>query len=172
MSMYKNTPIEPQYLIKYQNKFWSRVNKKNKNNCWEWTSWKTKGKWRYGIFQIHTKNQKMQIRAHRASWYYFYGVLPPLDMFVCHSCDNPSCVNPSHLFLGTPKDNTRDMVNKQRSCTGSKNGKTKLNNEQVINIKKLLKDNKLTQAEIAKIFKISQSTINQINKNKTWKHVK
>jgi len=171
MGTYKNTQIESRHLIEYKNKFWSKVNKKTEKDCWEWISWKTRGKWRYGIFQIHTKNQKMQIRAHRASWYYFYGVLPSSDIFVCHSCDNPSCVNPSHLFLGTPKDNTQDMVNKKRSPLGIKNGKTKLNELQIKIIKYLLKDGYLTQREIGEIFDVSQSTIWQIANRVTWKDV-
>jgi len=72
--------------------------------CWYWTGHlNSKG---YGIFK-----KKL---AHRASYKLFVGPIPP-DMLVCHTCDTPDCVNPEHLFLGTFKDNTRDMINKGRA---------------------------------------------------------
>lgn len=89
-------------------KFWSKVDKSqlSPGGCWLWTSYKKQG---YGYFRINNKD----IGAHRVSYELIYG---PFDkcLFVCHKCDNPPCVNPDHLWLGTNQDNMEDMYNKNR----------------------------------------------------------
>lgn len=82
-------------------------------DCWEWTG--NKNMLGYGMIWYDGKN----IRAHRVSYLIFNGDLSD-NLFVCHKCDNPSCVNPSHLFLGTSKDNMRDMIKKGRAKMGVK----------------------------------------------------
>ncbi len=92
--------------------FWVKVDKSKgqgpTGTCWQWTASKHKTKNR-GCFHINGKS----IEAHRASWLINKGLIPS-DLSVLHTCDNPSCVRPTHLFLGTQADNMKDMVQKGR----------------------------------------------------------
>ena len=89
-------------------RFWNKVDKSGA--CWEWTA--SKDKDGYGLFHFNRK----QVRAHR----FAFGLDNiPKGMAVCHTCDNPGCVNPDHLFLGTNLDNTQDMISKGRNTLTS-----------------------------------------------------
>jgi len=89
-----------------QERFWAKVRKTKK--CWLWTAaTNEKG---YGIFGV----RKFTDKAPRISWRLTRGPIPE-KLFVLHHCDNPLCVNPDHLFLGTNNDNVRDMFNKKRN---------------------------------------------------------
>ena len=97
----------------------------------------------------------------------------PDGLLVCHRCDNPGCVNPEHLFLGTQKDNMADMRKKgrERQSKGSKIGTAKLNEQQVAEIKDLFNNTKLTQQQIGDLFGVDQTTISLIKMGKRWQHV-
>lgn len=90
--------------------FERHIIRKGEDECWDWNGAKREG---YGVIAIFRRAQK----ASRISWIIHVGDIPK-GMFVCHHCDNPICNNPKHLFLGTPKDNVTDMINKGRAKFG------------------------------------------------------
>jgi len=111
------------------------------------------------------------LRSHRVSWEIHNGLIPE-GMCVLHHCDNPHCVNPRHLFLGTKKDNVYDMIKKGRDRLdmgphGEQVGSAKLIRHDVRLIRKVLKRG-WTQRKIAKAFNVSHATINDINTGKHW----
>ena len=99
-----------------QDRFWFYVDRSGgPGSCWTWGGHRRKN---YGYFRMLGKAW----RAHRISWAIHQGTMPPAHLFVCHHCDNPPCVNPDHLFLGTTDDNMADMVRKGRQARGERNG--------------------------------------------------
>ncbi len=148
-----------------QQRFWSKVDKLGPDECWNWlASKRTAG---YGHFRLG----KTMKSAHRISWLFVHGPIPE-GMFILHICDNPSCVNPDHLFLGTHQDNADDKVNKGRHvpCKGSRNGYSKLTEEDIPHIRKL-HDNGISQTAIAEEYGVIQATISKIVLGNSWTHV-
>ena len=141
------------------NKFFEKV--KKTETCWLWTGATSESG--YGAFGYRGK----WMRANRVSFLIHKGEIPE-EMLVCHSCDNPQCVNPDHLFLGTPTDNMNDMIKKGRSKfqpKGEKNTACKLTDKQVLEIKEMRK-NKIAAKEIAKKFNISADYVYEISYGK------
>lgn len=108
--------------------------------------------------------------AHRLVWEHFNGAIPE-GMCVLHKCDNPACANIDHLFLGSQPDNVRDMIDKGRDVNspGEKNGRSKLKENQVREIKGLR--GLYPQRELARIYGVSRGLIHRIQNGQTWKHV-
>jgi hypothetical protein len=97
-------------------RFLDKVNQDGPNGCWEWTAARTaKG---YGCFRFGSRGSA---RAHRVAYELFVGPIPD-GLLVCHHCDNPSCVNPDHLYVGTQKQNRQDAVLRNRTARGAENG--------------------------------------------------
>lgn len=135
-----------------------------KDGCWGWLGPVDKN----GYGQLPCGYQKL-IKAHRVSWRIYKGDIPEKHV-ICHSCDNPPCTNPDHLFIGTKKDNAQDMMKKGRSTRGERNYNAKLTEEDVKNIKFLLSLG-VTGTRISKDFKISESVIHGIKKGIYWRHI-
>lgn len=131
--------------------------------CWLWTD--RPDKQGYGRFRFPRKN----MAAHRVSFLIFNGPIPD-NMFVLHRCDNPLCVHPGHLFLGTQTDNMADKKAKGRNLIGSHHQNSRLNEAAVATIKELLRQG-MPQMQIARRFNISQTTICHISTGQIWRHV-
>jgi len=145
--------------------FWSKVDKKSTEECWVWKG--TLDKRGYG--QISQNNKARA--AHRLAYTYTYGAIPE-NMFVCHKCDNPPCVNPSHLFLGTLQENTADRDAKGRQVKGERVNTAKLTENQVLDILRLYKTGNYTLKDFVAIYHVNVETIRALIKGKTWKHLK
>lgn len=156
---------------KLKNRFWSKVNKNGeyskrlKSRCWEWTAYTCS--FGYGYMGVGPRTHS----AHRISWMIHTGKMPKLC--VLHKCDNPACVRPDHLFLGTRADNAHDMFAKGRSYDrrGEGNPRSKLTEKDVIEIRELYDTGKFTQRQIGKMFGVSDVSISYIIIGKTWKNV-
>lgn len=143
------------------NVFWSKVAiTANDDLCWEWKAGKRS---KYGSFGSGS--------SHRIAWELANGKIPD-GLWVLHKCDNPLCCNPKHLFLGTAKNNSDDMVNKDRQAIGEKNGFRKLTDAQVIEIREKYVKGRITQKEIAAEYGVTYSTVSLVVNNKSWKHIK
>ena len=161
-------------------RFWAKVNKTE--NCWIWTGtvrWNGYGKiMQEAGVRSSGKRKQVDILAHRFSYELIHGPIRDKKMCVCHTCDNRLCVNPDHLFLGTRLENMRDMDQKRRraygkkvSSPGEKNPAAKLNEEKVLEIRKIFSTQKIKRKELAIMFNVSEQLIGKIVTNKLWTHI-
>lgn len=145
--------------------------KNESTGCIEWNGCKDKDG--YGLLIVSGLSEKKRnVRAHRLSYLVNFGEIND-GMFVCHSCDNPSCINPVHLFVGTPADNVADMMAKGRYVSGGKrhfgesNPKAKLTRKQVDGIL-VLKKFGISAQKIADSLGMNKSSIHRIFSGKVW----
>lgn len=143
-----------------KDRFWGRVRKTD--SCWLWTGRVSVGG--YGKTYLGGKI----IPAHRFSWTLANGPIPD-GMFVCHKCDNPPCVRPDHLFLGTNADNMADCAAKGRIARGEKNGAAKLTSSQVQEIREMARLG-LKHKDIAERFAIHASYVWMIVSGRWRRH--
>lgn len=146
-----------------EQRFWKHVDIKDLFECWLWKGATDSAG--YGSF----RNKTGTTIASRISYFLVYGIIPK-GKNVLHHCDNPLCVNPSHLFLGTQKDNIRDCVTKKRIAIGEHHGRSKLTESDILKIYSLLQS-EISQIAIAKKFNVSGATIHNIKVGKNWKHL-
>jgi len=153
-------------MVNTPDKFWSHVDKSGE--CWEWQGYcmpSGYGHWRY--------KGKTHL-CHRLSWMFTNGEISD-GLCVCHHCDNPKCVKPDHLFLGTHADNVRDKVTKGRArgktMFGEDNPASKLDKRQVRRIRHLRKECGFTLSRLAELYDVSIATIHRVIDGTTWSNV-
>lgn len=150
-------------------RFWSKVNIGQPNDCWEFHTRK-RGE-DYGYFSIALRS----VRAHRVAYQITYGSIPK-GLNVCHHCDNKSCCNPNHLFLGNHSDNARDLVSKGlfhpkgTQIFGEANANSKLREDDVKTIRDSVK-NGVKRKILAAQYGVTVSTIGDIVRKKNWSHI-
>lgn len=151
----------------YTGPLWANINVRSPDECWLWKGSTTL----HGGYGRLVVNGRIK-RAHRMAWEQTYGPIPE-NMCVCHTCDIPRCCNPNHLFLGTQKDNMRDMQRKGRKhvSLGSECGRANLTEDKVIGIMARLLTGKETQQTVANSLHVPVSAIKDIWNHRSWKHL-
>lgn len=149
---------------KLEDRFWEKVIVGTESECWEWIGSKTKGYGRLGF------QGRSALQASRVSWKIHFGAIPE-GLYVCHKCDNRGCVNPAHLFLGTPKDNQQDMSKKGRCARGERHPQSKFTRQDVIDIRRKYKLG-VSQRKLAKRYNVKQQAISRVISGKRWGHIK
>ncbi len=131
------------------------------NGCWEWTKGGRAG---YGLFYWKGKSEG----AHRVSYQAYHGEEIPPGMVVRHKCDNPCCINPNHLLIGTVADNVADReARRRRNVRGEQIGTSKLTSADIVEIRA----SGLKGIELAEKFAVSGAHISRIRKGQTWAHL-
>lgn len=159
----KSPPLTP------EERFWAKVDRSAPDGCWNWIA--SRNKKGYGHFCFDNR----VYQAHRFCYAMHYGSIPD-GMYICHHCDNPSCVRPEHLFLGTHEDNTKDMIEKGRHLSPSRpkgelNGFSSLTDTQVMEIRHRYAQGGITQATLGNEYGVCQTTISAIVRRKRWQHI-
>ena len=156
------------YDIETENRFWSKIERDDENpdKCWDVVAMCLNQNG-YGEFCV---NRKLII-AHRFSYQLHHNRLIGDKMFICHTCDNPACVNPHHLFEGTPQENMTDKTNKGRATKGEKQPLSKLTEKQVLEIRAKYAKGRITYNVLAKEYGVHKTSIGLIINRKIWTHI-
>jgi hypothetical protein len=179
LNNYRATKRKAELAASADERFWAKVNKSGPDDCWEWAGY-CRPPSHYG--QVSYKGTLWS--AHRLSWFLTHGPIPD-GLWVCHHCDNPRCVNPAHLFLGTPHENFLDAAQKGRMASGpehgmnrhperrthgERNGCSRLTSGQVLEIRSLF-GNGAGYRELATRYGVSDSCIRSVAHRVTWRHI-
>jgi len=160
-------PNRPGRLGTAAERFWRKVSKAGPEECWIWHAHINASG--YGRMMWEKKDLRL---AHRISWELANGPIPD-GLIVCHKCDNPPCVNPAHLFVGTHADNMADRDRKHRRAPpkGELNGRARLTEQQVRDIRANAVLCRLTHKELAEWLGVTRTIVSSIIARKTWQHV-
>ncbi len=154
----------PKLTAEDKKRFYAKIAQRGPDDCWEWTAGRGNG---YGAFSLGGR----PYRSHRVAYFLATGEQPG-DLFVIHSCDNTACCNPKHLRLGTPADNSRDMVERGRSSLG-KTRPAILDDKDVIEIWRQFKHPYHGQlTDLAKKYGVTRITISSIRMGRSWAHLR
>lgn len=158
--------MQPPSYTSLSHKFWNKVEVNAETDCWEWTA--AKQPFGYGAWNNGTVN----VRANRAAMEDRYGDLG--NKKVLHHCDNPPCVNPEHLYLGTAQDNIDDMHRRGRArkALGEEASGAKLTKADVIEMRRLYREDGLNHAELGRRFNVTTPAARDAIRGRNWAHVK
>lgn len=159
-------------------RFREKFDKRGDDECWPWIGTIGKNRGGYGLFKMTDGKQR---KAHRMMYELEIGPIPA-GRLVCHKCDNPPCVNPAHLFVGTPADNVADMMAKgrnlsgmtvhpDRAAKGEKNGVSLFTSDEIREIRRAFAAREKKQRELAMIYDTTQSYISAIVRRRPWRHI-
>ena len=148
----------------WAHRYWEKVDVRGKDDCWLWQASQRNG---YGQFRLNGNTAY----AHRLAWELKNGPIPE-GLWICHTCDTPSCCNPAHLFLGTDAENHHDMQKKGRIARGIRHGGASLTQESVRQIRDLYAGGEYTQQELAQRFGTAQTNVSHIVLKQTWAWLK
>jgi len=147
----------------FMERFLESFDRDGENQCWNWNKSVTSAG--YGLITDETGKQ---IGSNRASWILHNGPIPK-GMVICHKCDNRLCVNPSHLFVGTQRDNVRDCINKGRrnDVRGEMRPNARLTQAAV----RFIRRTHRPVVELARCYGVSVPTIRDVKSHRYWRHV-
>ena len=155
-------------FIPFEQRFWAKVDRRGPDECWPWRACRNTLS---GYGRIRLSRQRATECAHRVSYQLAYGPVPE-GRIVCHACGNPACVNPAHLYAGTPHDNNMDRIRHGRQAGGANPGErhhmAKLSRQQVERIRAFVPQKRGDQAALARELGVSQTTVCAIRRGKVW----